>query len=114
MSATYVEPKISWAGSQAPLPSDMNRIEGNTKANHEAVLNEAAARHNDDVVEANARQSADAAEANARHNDVVAEANARQSADNSVLSGHPFFFIENRTSDPSSALIGHLWLRVDL
>jgi len=106
MSTEYIEPKTSWSGNQAPLPSDMIRIEGNTKANHEAVLNEAAARHNDDVVEANARQSAD-----------VAEANARQNADavvlSSVLSGNPQFYIENRTSDPSSALIGHLWLRVD-
>lgn len=107
MSATYVEPKTSWAGSQAPLPSDMNRIEGNTKANHESILNEAAARHNDDVVEANARQSADAAEANARQN-------ADAAVLSSALSGNPQFYIENRTSDPSSALIGHLWLRVDL
>jgi len=103
MSATYVEPKISWTANQAPLPSDMNRVEGNTKANHEAILNEAAARHNDDAVEANARQSAD-----------IAEANARKSADTAILSDHPSFFIENRTSDPSSPAVGHMWMRVDL
>ena len=107
MSTEYKEPKISWAGSQAPLPSDMNRIEGNIKATHEAVLNEAAARHSADSAESNARISADSAEANAR---ISADAATL----NSAISGNAAFFIENRTDDPVSPAVGHLWIRVDL
>lgn len=33
----YIEPKKNWTSADAPLPSDMNRIEGNNKQNHDDI-----------------------------------------------------------------------------
>ena len=92
----YITPKESWVAGDAPLPNDLNRIEGNTRANHEGIGIEAAARLAADQQEVIDRNSAitgainseaatrlanDNAESTARYNDDVAEANARAAAD---------------------------------
>ena len=112
MSTEYIEPKTSWSGNQAPLPSDMNRIEGNTKANHESLIIEATARFESDQAEAIARNNAINTEAIARNNAINTESTARQNADNAIIAGG--FNIESRTTDPSNPAIGHMWLRIDL
>jgi len=66
----YVEPKTTWTAGNIPVASDMNRIEGNTKQNHDDIAAEAIARAAD----------VDAEEA-ARIADVDAEESARISAD---------------------------------
>lgn len=77
----YIEPKTNWTTEDAPLPSDMNRIEGNSVAEKEA-------RENAINAEASARQTAINAainaEANTRYNADMAEANTRASADGTL------------------------------
>lgn len=76
---TYIEPKIDWTDNEAPVGSDFNRIEGNAKANHEAIITEVGIRKNDIETEADIRASADISEVNARlaamDNRVVGNAN---------------------------------------
>ena len=66
----YIEPKTNWIASNIPVASDFNRIEGNTKQNHDDIAAEAIARAAD----------VDAEEA-ARIADVNAEESARIAAD---------------------------------
>lgn len=37
----YITPKTDWNETYEPSPSDMNRIEGNTKQNHDDIVQEA-------------------------------------------------------------------------
>ena len=59
----YIEPKTNWIASNIPVASDLNRIEGNTKQNHDDVAAEAIARAADVdasvAVEESARIAAD-------------------------------------------------------
>jgi hypothetical protein len=55
----YATPKTNWVSGDIPVPSDLNRIEGNTEANHDAVIAEATARDAAILVETNARTAAD-------------------------------------------------------
>lgn len=75
---TYIEPKIDWTDNEAPVGSDFNRIEGNAKANYEAIITEAGIRKNDDdVLQANID-----AECNALQANIDAEYNGRVESDN--------------------------------
>ena len=71
----YITPKESWETGNAPLPHDFNRIEGNTRANHEGI-----------GIEAAARLSADQQEVIDRNNAIIGavngEAATRFAADN--------------------------------
>jgi hypothetical protein len=40
----YITPKTNWVATDIPVESDLIRIEGNTEANHDAVIAEAIAR----------------------------------------------------------------------
>lgn len=69
----YVTPKTNWAAGDIPVDSDLNRIEGNTKANHDAIEAEALARTSADATLSNdldaeeaARIAADTLETNTR------------------------------------------------
>jgi len=86
MSTEYQEPRINWNNSKAPVGSDMNRIEGNAKANHEAILDEASIRLLADTTEAQTRLNADNAEYQARVNADTTEAQTRLNADNAETS----------------------------
>ncbi len=69
----YIEPKIDWTDKEAPVGSDFNRIEGNAKANHDAVIVEAGIRENDIQNEKTARE-----------NDIQNEKTARINADTAL------------------------------
>lgn len=62
----YVEPKVNWEAGNIPVASDLNRIESNAKANHDAIDAEEAARIADVNAEEAARIAADNAEEAAR------------------------------------------------
>lgn len=62
----YVTPKTNWAAGNIPVASDLNRIEGNTKANHDAIEAEVAERVSAVDAEEAARIAADSAESAAR------------------------------------------------
>lgn len=114
----WIAPNEGWNDNSAPVGSDLRRIEGNTNALHTMILTEASERLAADNSEVTARNeainNAVQVEANARQAADQVEANARANADNSVLSGHPSFYIENRTNDPANPHIGHMWIRLDL
>jgi hypothetical protein len=100
----WIQPELDWTDNAAPVGSDLNRIEGNILENHNLILAEASARLSGDQNEATERDAA-----------ILIETNARIAADNTVLSGNTSFYIENRSgSDPASASIGHMWIRIDL
>lgn len=103
MASEWITPNEGWDDNAAPVGADLNRIEGNTDVLHTMALNEATARLNADNAETLARQNADSA-----------ESTARQNADAAILSGNATFYIENRTSDPASPPVGHMWLRIDI
>lgn len=76
----YATPKENWVSGEIPVASDFNRIEGNTKENHDAIIAEVAAR----VADVDAEEAA-------RIADVNAEEAARIAADlaiNNILSGN--------------------------
>lgn len=102
---SYVTPKTSWSADQAPLSSDYNRVEGNTLANHDAILAEASARIAAVSAEEAARIAADALEVTNRNAAIAANIAAVQAG---------AFNLEVRASDPGGAAIGHMWLRSDL
>lgn len=99
----WIQPELGWTDNAAPVGSDLNRIEGNILENHNLILAEASARLSGDQNEASARSAA-----------ILVETNARTAADTAILSGNTSFYIENRSSDPSSAPVGHMWIRIDL
>jgi hypothetical protein len=45
----YVTPKTNWATGNIPVASDLNRIEGNAEANHDAIAAEVIARASADT-----------------------------------------------------------------
>lgn len=45
----YIEPKTTWAAGNIPVASDFNRIEGNTKQNHDDIVSEVADRATDEA-----------------------------------------------------------------
>ena len=51
----YIEPKTNWVASNIPVASDLNRIEGNTKQNHDDIAAETIARAADVDAEEAAR-----------------------------------------------------------
>jgi hypothetical protein len=50
----YIEPKVNWNDADVVINSDLNRIEGNTKVNHDAIITEEAAR----IAHVNAEEAA--------------------------------------------------------
>jgi hypothetical protein len=50
----YVTPKTNWATGNIPVASDLNRIEGNAEANHDAIITETSIRESADTELTNA------------------------------------------------------------
>lgn len=121
MSSDWITPNEGWADKDAPVGRDMRRIESNTDYLHRTLLGEAAVRLDADNNETSARIQAIAAEALARIQAIATEEQARSIADsalssdvNSRLASGALINIENRSSDPASPAVGHMWIRVDL
>lgn len=55
----YIEPKTTWAAGNIPVASDFNRIEGNTKQNHDDIVAEVAVLTAGLASEISTRDSAD-------------------------------------------------------
>lgn len=55
----YIEPKTNWAAGNIPVASDFNRIEGNTKQNHDDIVAEVAVLTAGLASEISTRDSAD-------------------------------------------------------
>jgi hypothetical protein len=62
--AEWILPKIDWTGNSGPLPSDLNRMEGNAQYLKDALANEITDRESAIEAEAAARVAADALKQN--------------------------------------------------